>query len=118
MPTAEEFEALIALKEDTEHYMWEWGYEYNAAHNKIYGLRITQKSTDNSVFFPAAGSWEGPYFSDSNSFGDYWSSTIGPTFQYMSIHFTIDEGIDDSGHANTGNCHRTRGLTIRPVYVE
>ena len=118
MPTAEEFDALIALKEDNEHYLWEWGYEYDADHKQVYGLRITQKLTDNSVFFPEAGLWDGPYFSNLNTGGYYWSSTLGPTFQYMSISFDFDEGHDNSGHAYTGNWHRHNGLSIRPVYVE
>ena len=120
MPTWAEFQALLDLKNDTAHYecdFWTLALDENgneirdAQGNVIHGIRVTQKSTGNSVFLPAAGFREGSLLGFTGSVGDYWSSTLSTTsnpYCAWGLGF-ISDSIDG------GRYERTAGFTIRPV---
>ena len=120
LPTHEEFEALLALASDSDKYQLEEMVTYKDARGKeirdadgnvVCGLRITQKKTGYSLFFPAAGYGSG---TARGKDGAYWSSStfsIDPTSVYYLAF--------DSGRliANVLQM-RSSGLPIRPVYAE
>ena len=122
MPTQEECTALLALKEDAENYKWEpWtfaldenGNEIRDANgNVVRGLRITQISTGNSIFFPAAGNIENAAISNPGVQGYYWSSSVVPVVPDHAYALLFS-----SGNSYTDNLSRFRGYSIRPVCVE
>ena len=79
--------------------------------NVVCGLRITQKKTGYSLFFPAAGYGSG---TARGKDGAYWSSStfsIDPTSVYYLAF--------DSGRLTANVLQmRSSGLPIRPVYAE
>ena len=122
MPTQEECTALLALRGDAENYKWEpWtfildenGNEIRDANgNVVRGLRITQLSTGNSIFFPAAGNMENAALSNPGVHGYYWSSSIVPVVPDNAYALLFL-----SGNSYTDNRSRFRGLSIRPVCEE
>ena len=111
LPTKEEFQALLELKNDTEHYEWEKWAAVNAGGKEVYGLKITQKSTGNSIFFPAAGSCNGSDIGDGAGVeGEYWASSLDVNFPIASYDL-----IFDANGAYYFGGHRYCGLSIRPV---
>ena len=114
LPTLDEFQALLDLKNDTENYEWEKWAVINADGKDVYGLRITQKSTGNSIFLPAAGYCN---FTDIGGWagtkGNYWSSSL---FEVDPIAAYILDFDSNSSLPNGG--HRYCGLSIRPVWEE
>ena len=120
MPTLDEVKALVALKNDTANYQCdEWvqakdgnGNEVkDSKGNVIRGVRITQKSTGNSIFFPAAGYCTGTEIGGSVAvFGLYWSSSVYPD----SPDCAWALGFDSEGTDWTANS-RFFGFTVRPV---
>lgn len=119
MPTHEELEALLTLASDPDKYQLEEWVKYKDARGKevrdsdgnvVYGVRITQKKTGYSLFFPAAGYGNG---AARGRDGAYWSST--PIYPPTSVYFLMF----DAKHL-TASITQTRfsGLPIRPVYAE
>ena len=114
LPTQDEFQALLDLKNDTENYEWEKWAVINADGKDVYGLRVTQKSTGNSIFLPATGYCN---FTDIGSWagtkGSYWSSSlfgVDPVAAYI-LSF-------DSNSSYPDGAHRYCGHSIRPVWEE
>ncbi len=99
MPTSAEFGELI------DNCAWEW-----TTQNGVKGYKVTSKTNNNSIFFPAAGArddtnangvgWEGAYWS-SSIFGDYPGSAW-----YLSVN---------SGYKGSLSSNRFRGYSVRPV---
>ena len=122
MPTLEEFEALLALKEDTDNYdcnFWalvidENGNEIRDANGDVvHGFRITQKSTGNSIFFPAAGYYLQDRLLKTAAEGPYWSSTLdtdNPSYAFYVCFQPAD--------AYSVSYPRLYGRSIRPVCEE
>ena len=77
MPTIEEFKALIDLGKTNPDYTLEQYTEYLNEYGIVMtnGLRITQKSTGKSIFFPAAGFKHGREVEGESYYGYYWSSS-------------------------------------------
>ena len=77
--------------------------------NVVCGLRITQKKTGYSLFFPAAGYGSG---TARGKDGAYWSSS---TYTDASVYYLAF----DSGRLAADVLQmRSSGLPIRPVYAE
>ena len=103
MPTEEEMQALVDLYNTS-------GYDFHADEN---GLRVTQKSTGNSVFFPNAGVW---YDNRLLSSGSVWTSTVmasSPNNAQLFYYWLGNEF-----KLGIGSRARAHGLPVRPVYVE
>jgi hypothetical protein len=111
LPTQDEFQALLDLKNDKENYEWENWAVINADGKDVHGLRITQKSTGNSIFFPAAGTSFKPDVAIDE--GKYWSSSLDTTFPIAagSLGFDSLTWVAEGGHRYTG-------FSIRPVWEE
>jgi hypothetical protein len=116
MPTLDEMLTLLALHDDSEHYVWEnWSKAVGADGkevldlngNIIYGIRITQKSTGHSIFLPAAGSNGGD---QAGSWGAYWTSSLYVNQPWYAWHLGLGPGGADK------DCRlRYAGFSIRPV---
>ena len=120
MPTPDEIDALLALKENAD-YTWEpWVYATDengneakdANGNIIYGLRITRISNNAVLFLPAAGI----YYDDSGinvyaEYGWYWTSSLSNPSQASYLSFSSDDSRKNSNN-------RYYGLPVRPVCVE
>ena len=104
IPTKKEFEELL------NNCVWTW-----TINNGIRGYKVTSKKhgyTNNSIFIPAAGFYNGSDFLNAeNSYGNYFSSSLdnsAPNWaSFLAFH---PNGI------NIQCCNRYFGLSIRPVY--
>ena len=99
VPTKEELSLL-----DTDNVTSEWTIE-----NGINGRRFTDKTTNNSIFLPAAGyrSYNDGTLNDAGSFGYYWSSTESSSGAYY-LYF-------NSGYAYLYFNNLTYGFSVRCV---
>ena len=71
MPTRAEQDEL----RDTDNCTWTW-----ITQNGVKGYKVTSKKNANSIFLPAAGYYDGDILFEGNSYGDYWSSSLDPTY--------------------------------------
>ena len=71
MPTRAEQDEL----RDTDNCTWTW-----ITQNGVKGYKVTSKNNANSIFLPAAGYYDGDILFEGNSYGDYWSSSLDPTY--------------------------------------
>ena len=80
-------------------------WEEKAICSSTIGLRITEKATGHSLFFPAFSSWNK---------GEYWSSSGSENVKYSySLRFYTKK---EDGHEDSVSWHvRYNGLYIRPV---
>ncbi len=118
MPTHEEWNALLATKENTTDYTWT--RELREGHH--WGFTIKQNSTGNSIFLPQAGNRRGNKSNVDNQYsnGHYWSSSIydppAPLYtncrQAWSFRIYVDSGPMWSVY------ERCDGLSIRAVQSE
>ena len=113
MPTSNEYQALLLLKNNS-NYNWEpWVSVKDDKGNDVYGFRVTNISTSASLFFPAAGMMGMSGYKEGGEAGNYWASDIVPSttasrilcFTSIYAPFVTQE----SRHA---------GLSIRPVYED
>ena len=79
MPTGEEWTWLL------NNCTWKWTTE-----NGVYGRKVTSNTTGNTIFLPAAGDRLGTTLAIADSFGDYWSSSLGTRYSYyaLGVHFS------------------------------
>ena len=110
IPTNDELDALMDLENDKEHYELERWAAMNVGGKEVHGLRITQKSTGNSIFFPAAGSRPNPL--GTTEIGKYWSSSLDTTFPIAAGSLGFNSWTWEKGG------HRYVGHSIRPVWEE
>lgn len=92
-----------------ENCTWQW-----TSINGVYGIKISSNKTgytDNWIFLPASGFWNGTTQSGLSTQGDYWSSVCNAyqPQEARSIHFS-------SNKVNRNTNFRSYGLSIRPVY--
>ena len=79
--------------------------------NGVKGMKFTSKINGNSIFLPAAGYRWNDGLDNAGSYGDYWSSTQGPSDSYYAYGLYFNSG--DAGWSNYSN--RSGGHTVRPV---
>jgi uncharacterized protein (TIGR02145 family) len=101
VPTTEEQRTLL----NTEKVTKEW-----TTQNGINGYKFTDKTTNNSLFLPAAGSryGSGGTLGSAGSNGYYWSSTQGGSGLACDLYFI-------SGNAGWYYNGRRGGLSVRAV---
>lgn len=129
MPTVQEFQALLDLKNDKEHYKVEWYLPLDENGNEIldgnklaiHGLKITRLASGASIFLPGAGflDGKGPGSTGLSGSGFYWQSILRLPSEttYPPYVTTAYINMDDLG--NTVNAEkRSCGLSIRPVWEE
>ena len=98
MPTKDEFQELY----DNCDSAW-------VTENGVAGRRFTSKTNGNSIFFPAAGRYNGTTLSDRGSYGYYWSASRNSDSYGCSLYFY-------SGNVNPqGNSNRRYGFSVRAV---
>lgn len=99
MPTDEEWTALLA------NCTWTW-----TTKNGVYGATVTSKINGNSIFLPAAGCRNGTTLYNTESYGNYWSSSLDTDYPYRAyfVYFCSD-GV------RKGDFDRYRGQSVRPV---
>ncbi|MBO7232362.1 MAG: InlB B-repeat-containing protein, partial [Bacteroidales bacterium] len=100
-PTYDEMRELI------DQCSWYW-----TDRNGVYGYEVTSPYTGNSIFLPAAGYYNGTSFNQSQSVGNYWTSSVyesNPANAHM-LKF---------GHyeVTTDRFYRYYGESVRAVYV-
>ena len=123
MPTPDEINALLALKENSD-YSWEpWVYATDengneakdANGNIIYGLRITRISNSAVLFLPAAGCRRDANLVKAGSYGGYLSNTLFSTGANPQKTYLLKFESNPADGISPG---RKDGLSVRPVYVE
>lgn len=101
MPSLDQLKELLNISYTTT----EW-----TTLNDVYGRKITSKSNGNSIFLPAAGYRWNDDLNYAGSNGDYWSSSLGPDYDYgaygMSFH---------SDGWSGGRYYRDGGQSVRAV---
>ncbi|GHT59094.1 hypothetical protein FACS18945_5340 [Bacteroidia bacterium] len=101
VPTYAEGQTLL----NTEKVTSEW-----TTQNGVNGYKFTDKTTNNSLFLPAAGyrnSSDGT-LGDAGSYGNYWSSTQDRRYYAYGLGFY-------SGYAGWGDGFRSYGFSVRAV---
>ena len=123
MPTPDEIDALLALKENAD-YTWEpWVYATDengneardANGNIIYGLRITRISNSAVLFLPAAGYRQDANLVEAGAGGGYWSNSLYSTSANPRCPSLLEFNSNPDDHISIG---RAKGLPVRPVCVE
>lgn len=79
--------------------------------NGVNGLKLTSKANGNTLFFPAAGYYDGAELQQAGVLGWYMSRTLF----YSSSPLSIDKYFTPSGSPNTVYTDRCRGKSVRPV---
>ena len=85
---------------------WTW-----TTQNGVNGYKFTSKTNGNSIFLPAAGYRNGAYLYDSDSVGNYWSSSLD---SYGSVD-AVSLCFDGSIFYGCGIFSRYIGCSVRPV---
>ena len=103
MPSSDQINELI----NDEYTTWKW-----TQLNGVNGRKVTSKSNGNSIFLPAAGIRWGVELGNVGSYGDYWSSSLYPDYDFpsYSLHF-------NSGDWGWDYDFRFSGQSVRAVRV-
>ena len=108
MPTYDEYEELLG-NTNNEWVSCSVMAEDHISHNVLGRLFTSKSDSSKKLFFPAAGYWNGDYFSNAGLNGGYWSS---------SVYDKITKGIDFYFHSGVYKFmanYRYYGLSIRGV---
>ena len=81
MPTKEEWREL------QEHCVWTWTDDYNKS--GVAGYVVTAKSSDASLFLPAAGCRYASQINEKGVHGYYWSSSLFKTSSYSGSAYQL-----------------------------
>lgn len=100
MPSAAEFQELF----DNCTSVW-------TTQNGVIGRLFTSKVNGNSIFFPAAGYYDGTSLEAKEEEGCYWSSTYLSASDALYLNFT-----DDSINTKA-NISRVLGQSVRAVWI-
>lgn len=77
------------------------------------GFMVTSRNNGNSIFLPAAGSWDGDELRGKCSMAMFWSSTLGvESKEAYALSFTSRDANDVSFQYSY---NRYYGCSIRPV---
>lgn len=99
MPTNMDFSALL---DGTTN---EW-----TTVNGVNGYKFTSKKNGNSIFFPAAGYWDGDTPRYPTQYGGYWTSSVSPSNSSFAYCLFLS-----SGSASSISNWRSGGMSVRPV---
>lgn len=127
MPTREEWIWLCDSVVNNDHCTWEWQNNYN--NTGVQGVLVTSKITNNSIFLPAAGYWDGVnhdgttfsyYFQDWTEIGRsglYWASTASSSNNGRACYFVDPQDLNDVPVFSPWSFsnYRCNGLSVRPV---
>ena len=118
MPTLDDFNELLALKDEAakenSDYTWDkWAEVKDANGNGVHGLLITRKSTGATLFLPAAGYYNDIVLQGEGSAGRYWSSSL-----YLDFPDNAYRLYFGTGDPCCITYLRHSGLSIRPVCAE
>lgn len=106
IPTKSELEELVSTRNYNSNYQWEW-----TSINGHNGWRVTYLVNNSSIFLPAAGEIYDYDTADmTNSYGRYWSSSLGKEYSSEAYHLRIH-----SGGVATARSTRYAGYSVRPV---
>ena len=104
MPTATEFQELY---DNTTN---EWITNYNGT--GVNGKKFTSKTNGKSIFFPASGDATGTGVSYRGSYGDYWSSSLHPSYSNKGLSLRFGNGyVNPQGYD-----YRLYGFCVRGVF--
>ena len=79
--------------------------------NGVVGRRFTSKTNGNSIFFPAAGYYNGTMLNNSGFSGYYWSASRFSDSSGYDLYF-------DNGNVSPQDKYNRRyGFSVRPVYA-
>lgn len=101
MPTKEEFNELL------DKCSWVWGES-----GGVKGVWVTSKTNNDSIFLPAAGSYQGSNQGEEGFMGFYWTSTLCENITARDFVFMRNHS--DFGESSRG-LTRFIGHSIRPV---
>lgn len=101
MPTSAEFKALY----DNCTSVW-------TTLNGVTGRLFTSNENGNTLFFPAAGRYDGRSLGNSGSNGYYWSSTYNSATNARDLRFSISNVYPEGDNA------RRYGFSVRAVLAE
>lgn len=107
-PTDLEWNTLL----DTSKYTWTWTANYNST--GVAGYTVTSKSTNNSIFLPAAG-----YYSSGrpiNKTQGYYLSSTASDSNDKAIELVFSSSSHAISGGNLSDC-RMRGKSVRPIYA-
>ena len=109
MPTAEEINELLALREDSNYNWQQWATIVDEKGYVIHGLRITYKPTGATLYLPAAGDRQEDYNTGLYG-GHYWSSSLNA--DYPDLAWYINFNSVDALKNSYDRCFR---FSVRPV---
>lgn len=98
MPTADEFQELY------DNCTSEW-----TTRNGVYGRLFTSNINGRTLFFPAAGYYNGTYLENRGSYGRYWSSTYESATNARALFFYSTNVYPHD------NNYRRNGYNVRAV---
>ena len=101
MPTKDDFDELLATKDNTTDYTWTWCDG---------GWQIVRNSTGATLFLPAAGYRSGTYLYYVGSYGFYWSSSLDTDDPNGAWGLGFYPSYVGSAYGN-----RNDGFSVRPV---
>ena len=105
LPSAAQWQALI------DYCKWTWYTNYNGMNGYLVEGRDDTYESDNSVFLPAAGSYDRGSVYGRGHYGVYWSSTPGGIDFAHNLYF-------DSGDQNVDSNDPSNGYSVRAVLAE
>ena len=88
-----------------------WTSVTNYNGSGTYGILVTSKTNGNSIFLPAAGSWDVKILYGHNYDGEYWSSSLYTDYPSDAFGFRFRTG----GTIDNGYNYRYYGRSVRPV---
>lgn len=98
MPTSKEMRELI------DNCDWIW-----TARDNVHGYKVKSKVNGNSIFIPAAGLCDGKTVTNRNTYGGYWTGTVGSSVSKMTAvnaYFTSSAVATQQGNRYVGRSIR------------
>ena len=80
--------------------------------NGVYGRKVTSKSNGNSIFLPAAGSRWNDELNNAGRYGDYWSSSLYPSYVNGAYYLYFRPDYRSWSSGSRGNGHSVRAVRV------
>ena len=84
---------------------WKW-----TTQNGVKGYKVTSQNNSNSIFLPITGFRSGNTYSDVNTDGYYWSSSLDTSMSTCAYGLSFGQDVYERNFSS-----RTLGMCIRPV---